>query len=322
MLDVIEAQTGQRETFRTDVLAGLALPQKAIPSRWLYDDRGSRLFEKITTLEEYYPTRTETEILKAYASQIARFCGPRAVILEYGAGAGIKTEILLHALDQPLLYVPIDIAGDFLKLSAARVDRRFPFIETRPVIADFTRDFDLPADLPEEVRRCAFFPGSTIGNLDRADAATFLKRMRRHVRDGGMAIIGFDLKKDIEVLRAAYDDALGITAAFNLNILNRMNRELGGDFPIDRFAHVVRWNAEEAAIEMHIRSVDARDVHVDGKRFPFLAGETIHTESSRKYDLETIERMVGDCGWKVSEIWTDARQLFAVVGLSAVAAIS
>ena len=322
MLDVIEAQTGQREAFRTDVLAGLALPQKAIPSRWLYDDRGSRLFEKITTIEEYYPTRTETEILKAYASQIARFCGPRAVILEYGAGAGIKTEILLHALDQPLLYVPIDIAGDFLKLSAARVDRRFPFIETRPVIADFTRDFDLPADLPEEARRCAFFPGSTIGNLDRADAATFLKRMRRHVRDGGMAIIGFDLKKDIEVLRAAYDDALGITAAFNLNILNRMNRELGGDFPIDRFAHVVRWNKEEAAIEMHIRSGDARDVHVDGKRFPFLAGETIHTESSRKYDLETIARMVGDCGWKVSEIWTDARQLFAVVGLSAVAAIS
>lgn len=317
MLDVLDAHSGQSEAFRADVLAGLALPQKAIPSRWLYDDRGSQLFEKITTLDDYYPTRTETAILQQHAFEMASICGRSAIILEYGAGAGKKTEILLNALDRPRLYVPIDIAGDFLKDSAERIDLRFPQIETQPVIADFTKEFELPADLPEGGRRCGFFPGSTIGNLDRSEAAAFFLRMRRQVGSTGMAIVGFDLKKDFEVLRAAYDDREGVTAAFNLNILARINRELDGDFPIDRFSHLVRWNEAESAIEMHLRSMDAGEVHVAGQRFAFMAGETIHTESSRKYDLDMIGETVASWGWEFGKAWTDDDRLFAVVALNA-----
>ena len=317
MLDVLDAHSGQREAFQADVLSGLSLPQKALPSRWLYDDRGSQLFEKITTLEEYYPTRTETGILQQYAADMARFCGSRAIILEYGAGAGIKTEILLNALDHPRLYVPIDISGEFLKLSAERIDRRFPYIETQPVIADFTEELELPKDLPDGGRRCGFFPGSTIGNLDRDDATAFFLRMRRHVGDKGRAIVGFDLKKDFEILRAAYDARDGVTAAFNLNILASINRELEGDFPIERFSHVVRWNEAEGANEMHLRSMDATEVHVAGRRFTFMAGEMIHTESSRKYDLNRLGAMVADCGWEVGKIWTDGQRLVAVAAFNA-----
>ena len=318
MLDRVDLKTLQREAFRADVVAGLSQPCKTLPSRWLYDDRGSQLFEDITRLEEYYPTRTETGILREHAAEIAAFVGEGAVLFEYGAGAGIKTEILIDALQTPRMYVPVDIAGDFLDQTIERMRARYPLLETRGVIADFTTDFDLPADLPR-ARRAAFFPGSTIGNLDEAETLAFLRRMRRHVGRRGSAVIGADLKKDLNTLLAAYDDREGVTAAFNINLLARVNRELDGEFPLDRFAHEARWNASESAVEMHLVSLDARTVRVDGHRFAFEAGETIHTESSRKYDERSIADLADRSGWRVAACWSDAERRFAVFGLEAIA---
>jgi dimethylhistidine N-methyltransferase len=224
MLDT-ETRIPFQAAFRSDVLRGLSAPRKMLPARWLYDDEGSALFEAITGLPEYYPTRTETAILAASAPEIAQFVGPGAILVEYGAGAALKTEILLRGL-APRAYVPIDIAADFLAASAARIEARFPGLAVRPFVADFTADFELPADLPPG-RRVGFFPGSTIGNLAAEEAADFLRRMTAHVGPGGAGLIGVDLKKDLETLLAAYDDRDGVTARFNLNLLTRINRELG-----------------------------------------------------------------------------------------------
>lgn len=316
MLDQAELVDRQREALRADVIAGLSQPRKGLPSRWLYDDRGSELFEEITGLDEYYPTRTETAILRSKAEEIAAFCGSHVTLLEYGAGAGIKTEILLEALREPALYVPIDISGDFLSQSARRIESRFPALEVVPVTADFTTDFDLPVDVPSDGRRCGFFPGSTIGNLDAADTDAFLRRMRRHAGPGGRAVVGIDLKKDLGVLLAAYDDREGVTAAFNLNLLARINRELEADFPLDRFVHEARWNDETSAVEMHLKSLDDRTVRIDGHRFDFSAGETIHSESSRKYSLEGFAAVAAASGWSVDQVWTDSAKRFAIVGLA------
>jgi len=318
MLDRVDLKTLQREAFRADVVGGLSRPRKTLPSRWLYDDRGSELFEDITRLDEYYPTRTETGILREYAADIASFIGADAVLFEYGAGAGIKTEILIDALQAPRMYVPIDIAGDFLDQTIARMRARYPQLETRGVIADFTTDFALPADLPR-MHRAGFFPGSTIGNLDEAETLSFLRRMRRHVGKNGSAVIGADMKKNLDTLLAAYDDREGVTAAFNVNLLARVNRELDGEFPLDRFVHEARWNASESAVEMHLISLDARTVRVDGRRFAFEAGETIHTESSRKYDERSIADLAARSGWRVAACWSDSERRFAVFGLEAVA---
>jgi L-histidine N-alpha-methyltransferase len=211
------------------------------------------------------------------------------------------------------MYVPIDIAGDFLGSTVARI-REQPRLPTRPIIADFTTDFDIPADIPEG-RRVAFFPGSTIGNLDGTEVAAFLRRMRRHVGPQGKAIIGVDLRKDIETLIAAYADRRGVTAAFNLNLLVRINRELGADFHIDRFAHEARWNERGSAIEMHLVSLDTQVVTVAGQSFAFRHGETIHTESSRKYDVPGFTDVVRRSGWRVAMVWTDPAMRFAVFGL-------
>jgi dimethylhistidine N-methyltransferase len=304
----------QHGAFRADVLTGLSQPHKTLPSRWLYDDRGSELFELITRLDEYYPTRTETAILRSRAPQMARFCGERAIMLEYGAGAGIKTEILIAALMAPRLYVPIDIAGAFLDQTVSRFRQRFPNLLTRAIVADFTQPFDLPAWIPSG-RRVAFFPGSTIGNLDASETAVFLQRMRRHVGSSGGAIIGVDLKKSLEVLLPAYDDSSGITAQFNLNLLRRINRELGANFALDGFRHNARWNERESAIEMHLVSARPQTVIVSGQKFEFAQAETIHTESSRKYDIDGFERLARENGWSIGERWVDDRQLFALFGL-------
>ncbi len=319
MLEQADAREIQLRAFRADVLEGLSKPQKMVPSRWLYDDRGSELFEAITQLDDYYPTRVETGLLHSRAGEIARFCGPGTTLIEYGAGAGVKTEILLQALAEPALYVPVDIAGDFLKASTGRIAERFPEIPVRPVTADFTEDFDLPGDIPSDGRRSGFFPGSTIGNLGDAEAKDFLSRMRRHVGAGGKAVIGVDLRKDIEVLLAAYDDTEGVTAAFDLNVLHRINRELGGTFPVGRFVHEARWNAEESAVEMHLRSLDDRSVTVDGATFSFAAGETIHTESSRKYSEEGFAELASVSGWKVAAVWQDPAAMFAIMGMESLA---
>ena len=317
-----KAMIAQTSAFKKDVLHGLSLTRKALPSRWLYDHRGSELFEQITTLEEYYPTRTETAILEANAESLADFCGTGAVIIEYGAGASVKSQILLHALHQPRLYVPIDIAGDFLAIAAANLRLKFPHLEILPFAADFTQDFDLPANVPKNAARTGFFPGSTIGNLGVKDAAAFLARVHRHVSAAdlgeahpGRAIIGIDLKKSTDILLPAYDDAEGVTAAFNLNLLDRINGELDGTFDLRQFRHEARWNESESAIEMHLVSTANQIVEVSGQTFEFADGETIHTESSRKYSIDGFSTIAKQAGWSVQQIWTDDEGLFAVVGL-------
>lgn len=315
--DVASVEADQLAAFRADVLAGLARPQKAVPSRWLYDERGSELFEEITRQPEYYLTRTETAILDENAAEIAAFCGGDAVILEYGAGAGVKTEILLKALALPATYVPIDISGEFVAHSADRIDRRFPKIDVFAVVADFTADFDIAAIDGIEGPRCAFFPGSTLGNLTGNEARALLSRMHRQVGAGGKAILGIDLKKDIDTLLAAYDDAAGVTAAFELNLLTRINRELAGDFDLDRFNYEARWNDEESAIDMVLISSAAQRVTIDGTPFDFAECETIHTESSRKYDRAALETLAASTGWTLETVWTDPDGLFAVAALRA-----
>ncbi|HEY4367522.1 MAG TPA: L-histidine N(alpha)-methyltransferase [Steroidobacteraceae bacterium] len=304
-----------RASLERDVLQGLARRPKSLPCRWLYDDIGSELFEAITLLPEYYPTRTETAILRDNASSIADFAGEQVVLLEYGAGAGIKTEMLLESLRNVRLYVPIDVAGDFLHRTTIRLRQRFPDLPAAPVIADFTTEFDLPESLTED-RRVAFFPGSTIGNLSVRESAAFLRRLRLHVGKAGRAIIGVDLRKDTDTLLAAYDDATGITARFNLNLLARLNRELGSDFSLALFEHTVCWNETESAVEMHLRSLTTQTARVGENRFLFEAGETIHTESSRKYTIAGFEAHAWNNGWRVDHVWTDQRSQFAVFGLS------
>jgi L-histidine Nalpha-methyltransferase len=314
MLDTRDYRLSQPELFRQDVIAGLSAQRKTLPCRWLYDERGSELFEQITRLPEYYPTRVETGILRSNAGEIASFIGKGATVIEYGAGAGIKTEILMAALEAPRLYVPVDISGDFLDQAVISMRHRFPNIGIRPIVADFTEPFEIPDAIPLK-GRSAFFPGSTIGNLDHAETVTFLRRMHRHVGSKGTAVIGADLTKDIRILLAAYDDRQGVTATFNLNLLARINRELEADFKLERFAHQARWNKINSAVEMHLVSLEAQSVIVDGQIFHFAAGETIHTETSRKYSVRTLSAIVESAGWYIDDMWTDSRQSFGVFGL-------
>jgi L-histidine Nalpha-methyltransferase len=315
MLATADYRLSQPELFRQDVIAGLSARRKTLSSRWLYDERGSELFEQITRLEEYYPTRVETGILRSNAAEMAAFIGKGASLIEYGAGAGIKTEIVIAALEAPRLYVPVDISGDFLDQAVISLRHRFPKIGIWPVVADFTEDFEIPAGIPLK-GRSAFFPGSTIGNLDYAETVSFLRRVQRQVGSRGTAVIGADLTKDIKILLAAYDDRQGVTAAFNLNLLARINRELEGDFRLDRFAHEARWNSVNSAVEMHLVSLEAQTAVVDGQRFDFSAGESIHTETSRKYTVQTFSAIVESAGWYIEEMWTDRRQSFGVFGLA------
>jgi dimethylhistidine N-methyltransferase len=316
MLDLVEFKLSQHEAFRADLLAGLARRQKTLPSRWLYDQRGSELFEEITGLDEYYLTRTETAILRRHAGEMAALCGEGVVLLEYGAGAAVKSEILIDALKAPRMYAPIDIAADFLAQTVERIRDRFSKLPTRPIITDFTVDFDIPADIPAHPR-AAFFPGSTLGNLGGPEAAALLRRIREHVGARGKAIIGIDLRKDIETLIAAYNDRRGVTAEFNLNLLRRINRELQSDFAVDAFAHEARWNERESAIEMHLVSRKPQVVSVAGRSFAFAQGETIHTETCRKFDVAAITHGAQRSGWRVDRIWSDPAELFAVFGLRA-----
>jgi L-histidine N-alpha-methyltransferase len=314
-MDVAVQRDGQLDAFRLDVLQGLARAQKTLPSRWLYDPRGCDLFEQITTLPEYYPTRTETRILQEHAAEISQFCGANANLLEYGAGAGIKTEIVVGQLDSPRSYIPIDIAPGFLELTAQRFRHRFTNLSVNPVVADFTSEFSLPSALVADGRRVAFFPGSTIGNLNAKDAGSLLQRMRRQVGPQGAAIIGVDLKKDLSILLPAYDDSAGVTADFNRNILVRINRELDGQFSPRQFRHLARWNEAENAVEMHLESPIDQVIAIAGKGFAFRRGETIHTESSRKYEIMAFSEFARHHGWHTQRLWTDAGRQFAIFGL-------
>ena len=319
MLDIVHDTVAQREAFRDDVLTGLARQPKSLPSRWLYDDAGSELFERITRLPEYYPTRTETAILRASAAEIAAFLGPDVALIEYGAGAAVKTRILLDALSAPLAYLPVDIAGDFLDVAVERLREHYPTLTMQPVVADFTHPFRLPElALPSDrpARRVAFFPGSTIGNLGAAEARALLARMRDHVGPAGRAVIGLDLIKDKATLLRAYDDGAGLTAAFNRNLLVRINRELGGNLPLDAFGHEARWNEAEHAIEMHLVCRRAVTASVGRESFQFAVGESIHTETSRKYDLAGLDPLLNGAGWQLERTWTDDEAQFAIIGLT------
>ena len=297
------------------MLAGFTRRPRAIPARWFYDRRGSELFEAITALPEYYPTRTEAAILRAIGPALAALVGAGRAVVEFGSGSSAKTPLLLEAVS-PSAYVPIDISGAFLRESSAALAAAFPGVAVLPLEADFLR----PLTLPREVvgtAKLGFFPGSTIGNMRAGEAVDLLRAMRASLGEGAMLLIGMDRVKPVERLLAAYDDAGGVTAAFNLNLLERINRELAGTIPVDAFHHRARWNDAAARIEMHLEA--GRDVafEVAGRTFTMAAGETIHTENSHKYGSRDARLLLSAGGWTPLEEWTDADALFAVVAAEA-----
>jgi dimethylhistidine N-methyltransferase len=303
------------DRFRADVLAGLARPRKRLPSKYFYDAEGSRLFDEITELDEYYPTRTELGIMRRHAGAMAERCGPRCLLVELGAGSLVKVRLLLDRLDRPAGYVPVDVSGDHLEAAAAALECDYQDLPILPVCADFTAAFPLPA-VPA-ARRVVYFPGSTIGNFDPSEADALLRGIARLVGRGGGLLLGVDLRKDVAVLEAAYNDRRGVTAAFNRNLLVRINRELGADFDPAAFIHRAFFNRERSRIEMHLVSRSAQKVWVGGAAFAFRAGETIHTENSYKYDLDELTRRAARCGLHIRQAWTDENEYFAVLDLVA-----
>jgi len=308
--------TDDREDFRSAVLAGLASVPRAIPARFLYDARGSALFDAICELPEYYLTRTETAILNRSASEIAQRAGPGCALVEFGSGSSVKSRLLLDAMPDLDAYVPIDISREHLDETAARLRRDYPKLRVEPVSADYMALDSLPAFI-NGARRIGFFPGSTIGNLTPEEATAFLRRARRLLRDGGALILGVDLKKDPQRLHDAYNDAAGVTAQFTLNLLRRMNRELDASFDLAAFAHEAFYNSIEGRIEIYFRSLRPQTVTVSGRRFAFAAGERIHTEYSYKYDDDGIAALAESGGFAIAKTWTDPERLFAVALLQA-----
>ena len=308
MLATLEQQT---EAFRRDVLAGLAAPIPSVPARWLYDRRGSELFDAITRLPSYYPTRTETALLTSIMPEIAAHVPRGAAVVEFGAGSATKTPVLLEAI-APAAYVPVDISGGYLAQSAADIQDRFPRLTVIPVVADFARPFGLPGGI-EQLPKLGFFPGSTIGNFVPRSGTDLLRQFRDLLGVGGLLLIGMDRVKPIERLLAAYDDADGVTAEFNLNLLVRINRELDGHIPIDGFRHEARWNDILSRIEMHL--VATRDVEfmISGERFRFAAGSSIHTENSHKYGRRGARLLLLAGGWTPIAEWSDDADDFAIV---------
>ena len=302
---------GVDRAFRTDVLEGLRQAQKAVPARWLYDDAGSQLFEDITQVPEYYPTRAETEILTDRAAEFAEAIGPGRAVVEFGSGSSVKTPLLLKAID-PAAYVPLDIAGDFLRAAAADLSAKFPGLPVHPVEADFMRRVELPDDVAQ-MPKLGFFPGSTIGNMVPRTAVDLLRTMRETLGEGSLLLIGMDLVKDPVVLEAAYDDAAGVTAEFNLNLARRINRELDGTIRVDRLSHEARWNDEFARIEMHLVASRAFEFEVAGETFFLEAGETIHTENSHKFERRSGNTLLLAGGWTPARRWLDDKERFSVV---------
>ncbi|MFC3440656.1 L-histidine N(alpha)-methyltransferase [Sphingobium rhizovicinum] len=314
MLLTDEAPAARRAidpAFRRDIIDGLSRAPKATPPIWFYDRRGSELFERITDLPEYYPTRTETALLQAHGQDFAKAVGEGRAVVEFGAGSARKTPHLLRAI-QPAAYVPIDISGDFLHASSAQLASAFPDLPVLPLVGDFNGPLHLPTTI-DTLPRLGFFPGSTIGNMEPDAAVDLLRAMRQLLGDASMLLIGMDRIKDRQRLVAAYDDDAGVTAAFNLNLIARINRELEGDLPIDGFVHRALWNDDKARIEMHLEAVRPLHFHVAGQCFRMAAGETIHTESSHKYGARDERLLLRAGGWEPVREWTDPDGLFALV---------
>lgn len=305
-------QAPATDSFREEVLEGLQKPQKQVPSKFLYDARGSKLFDKICDLDEYYPTQTEIGIMRRSGAEMAEAVGPGARLVEYGSGSSRKTRLLLDHLEAPASYVPVDISAEYLVESADALARAYPDVAVQPVCADYTVPFDLPDPPRPAERTVVYYPGSTIGNFRRTAARRFLERIANRVGPGGALLVGVDLIKDLDVLRAAYDDSEGVTAAFNKNLLRRMNRELEATFDLDRFEHQVVWNAERRCVEMHLRSTEAQTVTVAGRTVSFEADETIHTEDSHKYTLDGFAALAAEAGFEIDQVWTDEQMYFSV----------
>ncbi len=299
------------EDFRAAVVDGLSQPQKRIPSKYFYDKRGSQLFEQITRLPEYYLTRTEVALLRSHAAEFAELIGPHASLVEFGSGSSTKVRVLLDALEAPSAYIPIDISRDHLIDSAKGLAEAYPELLVVPVAADYTQPLELP-EIPNEVARIGFFPGSTIGNFSHAEAVDFLHTLATELGTDNGLLIGVDLKKDPAILHAAYNDAAGITAKFNLNILHHINRELGADFNLDGFTHDARWQPEKGSIEMHLVSTHKQTVRIDSHVFEFAQGESIHSEDSHKYTIEEFHALAAEAGWRAFRHWTDADNLFSI----------
>ncbi len=300
----------QASAFAGDVIDGLSQHPKRLSPKYFYDAAGSELFEQITVLPEYYPTRTELGILRDRASEIAAIIPERAALVEFGAGATTKVRLLLKQCAFGA-YVPVDISGDFLKAQADALRRDFPDLDVYPVTADFTTPFALP-DAVSAMPKVGFFPGSTLGNFEPHEASAFMRSAREILGEGAQMLIGVDLEKDERVLYDAYNDAAGVTARFNLNVMVRINRELGGNFDISGFTHRSIYNRERHRIEMHLISRKAQSVRVLGHSFSFRPGETIHTESSYKYSLDRFTALARGSGWTVRQSWTDAAKMFSV----------
>ena len=304
--------TDEASAFEIDVVEGLSATPKRIPAKYFYDGAGSQLFERITELPEYYPTRCELRILRDHASDIAKLIPAGAALVEFGSGSNRKARILLAAAPKLAAYVPVDICDEMLLQEAAELRGDFPQLKILPVVADICFPFELPAEAKAAPARVGFFPGSTIGNFEPHEAAAFLRNAASILGAGATLIVGADLIKPIEVLNAAYNDAAGVTAKFNLNLLVRINRELGGGFKLDTFEHHAFYNRERSRIEMHLASLKRQKVKVAGDTFEFRAGETIHTENSYKYSIESLGALARCVGWQPAGAWTDPRDYFSI----------
>ena len=296
--------------FRAEVLSGLFQAPKQLSPKFFYDHHGSELFDAITELPEYYPTRTEIGILQQHGETIADLLGRDCLLLELGSGSSKKIRVLLDAV-KPAIYMPVDISREHLRGSAEVLVTDYPVLEIHAVCADYTADFDLPR-CPDHISRVVFYPGSSIGNFEPSRAVRLLRRMAHHLQDGGRMLIGVDLKKDAELLRAAYNDSQRVTAAFNLNILHRINRELDADFDVQAFTHHAFYNEAQGRVEMHLVSKQEQAVTVAGQTFEFSTGETIHTENSYKYSVEEFLALVEKAGFVSEKVWTDDDKLFSV----------
>lgn len=310
-LAVAESDDPFLDEFAEAVRLGLAQERKEIPCRFFYDARGSKLFEEITELDEYYPTRTEIALLQRHGPEIGQLAGAGCAIVEFGSGSSRKTRILIDHMNDLAAYVPIDIADTALNEAAERLEGHYPELAILPVHADFNQEIALPETVTD-VPKIGFFPGSTIGNLSRDGAQDFLANSAELLGDDGSLVIGVDLKKDEKILTAAYDDAQGVTAEFNLNLLDRINRELGGNFDLARFKHEAVYNAEAGRIEIYIVSLADQHVTVQGETYRFAKDERMHTENSHKYSVGEFHDRAGDAGWEAERVWTDADELFSV----------
>ena len=306
------------QTMLDEVVAGLSRPQKTLPSKYFYDERGSKLFDDICELAEYYVARVESALLAEHVGEITSIVGPGVLLIEYGSGSSSKTRLLLKNLDRPVGYVPVDISGDYLSRVGLTLQADFPEIEIMPVAADFTRTFTVPSPSTPEARRVIYFPGSTIGNFQREEAVSLLTGIAALAGVDGGVLIGVDLEKDHDILHAAYNDSQGVTAQFNLNVLRRINRELGADFNLQGFRHEAIFNPDASCIEMHLVSTHHQTANVCNYSFEFQEGETILTEYSHKYRIGSFDRMARDAGLGIKRFWTDANNMFAVVYMTRV----